>query len=84
MKLGISLLSGFLITTLTFVPIISMIVGLVAFPILSIPGFESTGKHVEYGFMWLTLKSVESWILFILYFSILSFIVLWLVSFIKN
>ncbi|ADO77498.1 hypothetical protein [Halanaerobium praevalens] len=82
LKIMISLVSGGAITALTTVPFISMIIGLAAFPVLNIPGFESTGKHVEYGFMWVTLKSIESWILLISYFSIIIFIIL--ISFFKN
>ncbi len=72
----ISILSGIIITLGTTFPILSMIIGLLAWPVLNLPGFKSTGKHVEYGHFWITLKSFESWIYFIIYYSLITFIIL--------
>jgi hypothetical protein len=74
---------GISITIGTNIPIISMIIGLGAFPILKLDGFEKTGNHVEYGPFWLTLKSMQSWIFFILYYSIIVFIIILFILIVK-
>lgn len=83
-NLCISLLIGFVISLGTFLPILSMLIALAAWPIINIPGFSETGKYVEYGHFWITLKSIESWILFTVYYAILPFIILIIIMLIKK
>ncbi len=74
----ISLALGTLTVLGTRVPLLSMLIGLVAFPILSLPPFDATGPHADYGFAWIIVKSPLLWALLIAYFTALYGIVVFL------
>jgi hypothetical protein len=72
--LGISLGLGILTVLATMVPFLSMLIGLIAFPILSAPPFDATGAHATYGFAWIEIESASLWALLIAYFTVLYFL----------
>ncbi len=74
----ISLALGTLTALGTRIPFLSMFIGLVAFPILSVPPFDATGPHAGYGFAWIIVKSPLLWALLIAYFTALYGIVVFL------
>lgn len=80
LRIAISLAIGSFITLLTKVPLLSALIGLGALPIVSLKQFNSTGKHVEYGFAWIILKSPLSKVLFVSYYTVVTFLIITLVK----
>lgn len=70
-----ALLGALLGPTIFLIPFIGPLLSLPLFPLMEIydsviPGeFMFTGKHVEYGFMWISLKTNESYIFFASFFA---------------
>lgn len=72
--LAIALGLGVVTALATLVPLLSMLIGLIAFPILSFPPFDATGPHATYGFAWIEVESALLWTLLTAYFTALYFI----------
>ena len=62
----------------TMVPFLSMLIGLIAFPILNSPPFDANGPHATYGFAWIEVESALLWGLLTAYFTALYFIPVYL------
>jgi hypothetical protein len=59
------------------VPLLSMLIGLAAFPLmLAFPPFAQTGEDVEFGFAWLILRSPRAFWAFFLYYSAVCYAIL--------
>lgn len=80
LRIAISLAVGSFITLLTKIPFFSTIIALGALPIISLKQFNSTGKHVEYGFAWIILKSPLSKVLFVSYYGLITFVIITMVK----
>lgn len=74
----ISLALGVVTTLGTKIPFLSMLIGLVAFPVLTFPPFNASGPHAEYGFAWIDIISPTLWALLIAYFTAIYFVLIYL------
>ena len=77
-SLVVSLVLGVLTVLGTKVPLLSMLIGLLAYPILNFPPFDATGPHATYGFAWIDVESFELGALLIAYFAAIYFIPVYL------
>lgn len=66
-------LCGFASAIVLHIPIIGGLWGLFSFgPLTSLfPEFTATGEHVEYGFLWLFIKSFYGWFVITAYYTVL-------------
>lgn len=75
-KTTISLITGSCITISCYIPIISIIIFFAAWPITSQEVYSTTDEHIIFGHFWFTLESTEIKLLFTLYFSAVTFIII--------
>ena len=62
----------------TKISFLSMLIGLVAFPVLTLAPFSASGPHAEYGFAWIDIKSPTLWALLIAYFTVIYFFLIYM------
>jgi hypothetical protein len=84
-RVTFSLIIGTCATVLMQIPLVGVLFMFVMIPFTSLlsvafPYLTQTGEHVDFSFIWIILKTPFAWFVYISYFSLLFYIITYLIT----